>query len=300
MTLHRAAPYALVLPLTLALGCGATGGQPGEPDPADSGAAAFPPDGQHVLYIGHSFGRPFAEGLPDLVAAAGIEGHTSSVVFRGGAGGAPQALWDDDGPNGAQREALDVLATGEVDLMVMICCSLSFLEEATLGTDPGIGLWMDAALEANPDTRFALAMPWPDYPEVDPDGNRTYPDAAAYASVWVDEALPLWHQLIADLRADHPGVEITNLPHGRAALDLRTRFEAGDLPEVEALSSATEASVFNDVKGHADDVLVDLGGLVWLGVLYGLEPGQYPPPAGYDTDLVEMAERIVEEDPYVW
>ena len=297
-------PTAVLAPLfvlcgTLAFGCATPDdpvGTPPDSGPIDTADTGGTPEGLTVLYIGHSFGRPFAEALPDFAEDAGVEGHVSHIVMRGGANGAPQALWDDDE---AREEALDILATGEVDVMVMICCSESFVAEETLGTDPAIGLWMDEALEANPDTRFALAAPWPDYPERYSDNTPSYPDAESYAEVW-EQYLSYWHLLIEDVRADYPGVAVTNLPHGRGAVELRTLYEADDLPEVVALTSWAQPSVFTDTKGHADQILLDLGTLVWLGVLYDLSPGQYPTPQGYETDLVGLAEQIVEEDPMVW
>ena len=158
---------------------------------------------------------------------------------------------------------------------------------------------MDEALAVNPDTRFALALPWPDYPERDPAGVETYPNADAYAAVWYG-GLAYWHALIEGLRTDYPEVPITNLPHGRAALELRALYETDALPEVDVLTSETQPSVFTDTKGHADDVLLELGTLVWLGVIYDLSVGQYPTPDGYETDLVSLAEQIVTEDPMVW
>lgn len=262
----------------------------------ETGDMVSPPQGLTVLYIGHSFGKPFATALPALTEAAGIEGHVAQAVKRGGVNGSPQGLWDDVE---AREEVLEILATGEVDVMVMICCSPRFMEEATIGTDPAIGLWMDEALAVNPDTRFALALPWPDYPERDPAGNATYPDADSYSAVWY-EGLSYWYALIDDLRANYPEVPIANLPHGRAALELRTLYEADNLPDVAELTSDTQPSIFTDTKGHADDVLVDLGTQIWLGVLYDLSPGQYPTLEGYDTDLVRLAEQVVAEDSMGW
>ena len=40
--------------------------------------------GKKVLYIGHSFGRPFARELPSFVEKAGIDNHVQEIVFRGG------------------------------------------------------------------------------------------------------------------------------------------------------------------------------------------------------------------------
>ena len=43
---------------------------------------AYAIDGMNSLLIGHSFFRPYAELLPDYSAAAGIAGHTQTIVFN--------------------------------------------------------------------------------------------------------------------------------------------------------------------------------------------------------------------------
>ena len=43
-----------------------------------------------------------------------------------------------------------------------------------------------------------------------------------------------WQQTVEALSA-YPGVEIFTIPHGRAAGELMTLFEAGELPDVNAL-----------------------------------------------------------------
>ena len=78
--------------------------------------ADVPSSGFKSLFIGHSFFRPFAEGMPDYVAAAGIAGHTQTVVFNGGSNGAPEALWN----NASKRDQIQgVLDQGDVDLFVL-------------------------------------------------------------------------------------------------------------------------------------------------------------------------------------
>ena len=54
------------------------------------------------------------------------------------------------------------LDTGEIDVLVMICCSPEFIE--TLDTDLAIWNFTDYAVEKNPSVRIGLAMPWKDYP----------------------------------------------------------------------------------------------------------------------------------------
>ena len=60
-------------------------------------------------------------------------------------------------------EIQNILAEGDTDLLVMICCSENFLESRQ--SDWAVENWIDYALSVNPDTDFALALPWPDYPE---------------------------------------------------------------------------------------------------------------------------------------
>lgn len=89
-----------------------------------------------------------------------------------------------------------------------------------------------------------------------------------YTSAATDEAFwerlrALWHAELGVLRADYPGVAITCLPHGRATIDLRIRFEAGTLPEVEIVIGRQEGTLFTDEKATPTRSLRDLGTLVW-------------------------------------
>ncbi|MEO1230612.1 MAG: hypothetical protein AAFZ18_17080 [Myxococcota bacterium] len=252
----------------------------------DGGVNTDPPPeaGLDTLYMGHSFGRPFAEQLTDFADRAGIPDHHQQIVFGGGSSGSPRALWDHPARSAEIKRRLE---SGQ-DVLVMICCSEGFVDGAG---DPAIRLWIDYALSRNPNTRIVLALPWLDFPE-------RYPSAAAYEATW-EQLRTLWHAEIETLRAEYPGVDITSLPHGRASIDLRIRFEAGTLPDVEVMTGRGEGSLFTDEKGHAGQTLRDLGTLVWLGALY---PGADLASAlatSYQTDLVSMAQAILIEDPFV-
>lgn len=241
-------------------------------------------DGLKALYIGHSFGRPFASRLPDVASSVGVA-HSQEIVMRGGEGGAPQALWDD---LEARAEAQELLDEEDIDVMIMICCSASFLED---GTDGAIRLWMDYALAQNPSTSFVLALPWPDFPE-------DYESDTEFAELW-HGGHALWHDLIDSLRASYPGVEISCLPHGRAALELRHLFEAGELSDVDTMTSSDGDAIFTDQKGHADQVLLDLGSLIWLGSIYDVDFSSHPIGEDYETDLIGIAETILAEDDHI-
>lgn len=241
-------------------------------------------DGLNTLYIGHSFGRVFASIMPDWARAAGVANHRQQIVMRGGANGAPLALWNDPA---AKAEAQAILEGGDIELLVMICCSTTFLED---GTDPGIRAWMDYALARNPNTQFALALPWPDFPE-------SYASAAEYAERWY-AGRDAWYALIDQLRADYPGVTIFSILHGRAALELRALFEAGELSDVDSMTSRRGDAIFTDEKGHSNQILRDLGVLVWVGSIYGVDVTGHPLVEAYETDIAGMAQTIVDEDEY--
>ena len=247
-------------------------------------------EGKKVLYIGHSFGRPFARELPSFVEMAGIDNHVQEIVFRGGPNGSPQSLWED--PK-VRVEIQDILAEGDTDLLVMICCSENFLESRQ--SDWAVENWIDYALSVNPDTDFALALPWPDYPE-------DYENNEAYSERIIEAHTSAWHPFIDDLRALYPQSEIQSIFHGRAALELRGLFESGSLPEISKMTSKRPPGLFKDRKGHAGQILVDLGTLIWLGTIYDIDIDDFPVSElkingeSYETDLLGMAQEILNDE----
>ena len=54
-------------------------------------------------------------------------------------------------------------------------------------------------------------------------------------------------------------------------------------------------SIFNDSLGHADDILVELGRLVWLRAIYGVDLSTYDYDPGYTVDLLAIADSIMDE-----
>lgn len=233
--------------------------------------------GYHSLFIGHSFFRPVANEMPFHAAQAGIAGHTQSVVFSGGASGAPQALWE----NAAKRAEIQaILDSGDVELFGM-----TYSPEYP--TTEGYENWIDYALDQNPDTRFFIGLPWADFPE-------NY-DAQTYAAIWIQAHATLWHPFVDQLRMRYPNSDIFCIPYGRSALELRQLFEAGNLPDVTALISNTQDSIFNDSKGHADDILIDQAALVWLNAIYDVDLDAYAWDPGYVTDIKAIAQQIADD-----
>ena len=247
-------------------------------------------EGKRVLYIGHSFGRPFARELPSFVEMAGIDNHVQEIVFRGGPNGSPQSLWED--PK-VRVEIQDILAEGDTDLLIMICCSENFLESRK--SDWAVENWIDYALSVNPDTDFALALPWPDYPE-------DYENNEAYSERIIEAHASAWHPFIDNLRDLYPQSVIQSIFHGRAAIELRGLFESGSLPEISQMTSKRPPGIFTDRKGHAGQILLDLGTLIWLGTIYDIDMNDFPVSElkingeSYETDLITIAQEILNNE----
>ncbi|MEL0327008.1 MAG: hypothetical protein VXA09_08420, partial [Burkholderiaceae bacterium] len=242
-------------------------------------------DEYNVLYIGHSFGRPFAQKLETFAHDSGFEDQASYIEFSGGASGAPDALWADD----EHRENIKAyLDTGEIDVLIMICCSIEFIE--TEGeSDAAIWSFASYALARNPDIRIGLAMPWKDYPQ-------DYDSAAEYRE-GADEAYAMWVNLANDLNADYPAADVFTINHGEAVYDLRAAYEAGELEEdVEQLTGPAQTSVFTDTKGHAGTITQDTGTLIWLHAVHGVEPNDAPAFPQWKSDIRAIAQAVVDKE----
>ena len=211
--------------------------------------------GYNTLYIGHSFGKPFADRLTDFAENSEIDGHSQDVTGRGGSEGSPQALWNNEE---TKLEIQGILDSGDIDLLIMICCSKDLIETRS---DSGITNWIDYALSKNSNTKFALALPWLTSPQ------GKYANAAEYANRWHGLHEKIWHPLIDELKKRYPETEIFCIPHGRAAIELRSQFEAGTLDDVDAMISNDGNAIFRDSLGHADRILLETPIAVCISVI---------------------------------
>ena len=238
-------------------------------------------DEYNVLYIGHSFGRRFAESLEDYAHVAGFEDHAQYIEFSGGESGSPGLLWEDRAHRANIKAYLD---TGEIDVLVMICCSPEFIQ--TLDTDQAVWNFTDYAVAQNPDVRIGLAMPWKDFPS-------SFENASEYAANSTLDLYPYWVNLSQNLSTDYPGTEVFTFHHGALAYELRDMFEAGELEgDVTKLQGNKATSIFTDDKGHAGSILEDAGTLIWLAAVHGVEPKDYPELDGWETDVRVVAQHV--------
>ena len=214
-----------------------------------------------------------ADGIPALATAAGIANHDHHQVTAGGQNGAPQNLWANP-TKGPQIRA--VLDEGDVDIFTMTSLP---------ATMDGFRLWIDYALAQNPNTRIGINIPWGPYPSL--------MDTAAYEANWEN----YYSNTLANidtLRLEYPGTEIFAIAYGRGAIELRKLLDAGNLPDVEAMSSSTAPSIFNDNLGHADDIHRDLNRLIWLRVIYDIDLNAMAYNPGYITDIKAIAQDITD------
>lgn len=238
-------------------------------------------EGLEVLYIGHSFGRPFAENLDTATGLAGIDGHEQHIIFSGGENGAPQAMWEKPEQQALIKEQLN---SGTVDVVVMICCSKELLETGGQSDQAVVDI-SRYALEQNPDTRIGLAMSWADYPDTYPsvDQHRARTDAG-----W------LGYQVLADRLSSELQTDVFAFYHGAATYEIRSMFEQGLLTDVTSLIGPRASSVFTDKKGHAGNIAKDTGTLIWLHAIYGVEPLDVAPIDKYEVDIRQIAAAVLE------
>lgn len=240
--------------------------------------AIFRPDvntGFDTFLMGHSFFSPFSEAMYFHPENAGFVDHTQQHFYSWNASGAPEALWNH---NSKRATIQGILDAGDVDLFGMTY-------HPTYPGPDGYLNWVDYALEQNPDTRIVIAIPWLQGP--------MSMDTATFATTWYGQVETDGHALIELLRSQHPGADISVMPYGEAAIVLRQMFDAGELPDVTQLHHDV-TGIFTDQKGHAAPILVELGSLVWLKALYGVDLSTYDYDPGYQTDLKAVAEAIVD------
>lgn len=250
-------------------------------DPASPACGAPDPgDGFDSLFIGHSFFRPMAEEMAVLAPAAGFDEHTQTVVFSGGATGAPQGLWIQDGK---RTEIQGVLDTGTIELFGMTY-------HPSHPTLEGYRNWIDYALVDNPDVAVFIAIPW----LTDPVDFT----AAAYDAAYTAGYPGIVSVLIDPLRSEYPDTTIFAIPYGFSAVELYNRWDAGTLTDVSELVGSNGSGVFRDDFGHADLILEDLSSLVWLQAIYGVDLATFDAGYPWTLDLNAIAASILaEHDP---
>jgi len=132
-------------------------------------------------------------------------------------------------------------------------------------------------------------MPWKDYPS-------DYEDATEYRN-GSDQGYGAWKRLASNLSADYPSADVFTFHHGAVAYELREMFEAGELEgDVNKLQGPKQTSVFKDKKGHAGEIMIDTGTLIWLHAIHDVEPLDVPEFTQWNTDIRVIADSLLDEE----
>ncbi|MDC3298089.1 hypothetical protein OAU99_01795, partial [Candidatus Poseidoniaceae archaeon] len=71
--------------------------------------------------------------------------------------------------------------------------------------------------------------------------------------------------------------------------------EAGELEGDVNKLQGWNNSVFTDAKGHAGQIMIDTGTLIWLHAVHGVEPLDLPEFTQWNTDIRVIADSVLNE-----
>jgi hypothetical protein len=234
--------------------------------------------GSYGLYMGHSFFKPAAFGLLEVIPDTNVVNHTGCTVMSGGENGSPKLLWENSRALAAGKKFFN---SGKVELLVMTC----FSEKDSAVKH--YSQWFDYALKQNPKTSLMIAMPW---------GKHLYRASVKELQESEKNCKKFYEGIIQPLRKKYPKNKILFCPYGLGVYELITRFKKGELPGVKHVlnpnrkarkkSDQANDQLFKDELGHGGDLISHLNTLVWLQTIY-------------DYDISTLKKQRVEGLPHV-
>ena len=243
--------------------------------------------GYNGLYMGHSFFRPSAADLLNVIPDTRIINHTETIVMQGGQGGSPGFLWDNEENRAKGQKVLD---SGETDLLVM-----TYYSPADSSVED-YSKWFDYALSKNPDMTFMIGIAWGKGPHKADGGSLQDHERRVTA---------LHDLLVVKLRKKYPDNRILYCPYGLGVYELIRRLQNNELPGVKhvlnpdkkarAKSKQNKEQLVNDELGHGGELVARLGALLWLQTLYDYDISTMKPQnvAGLpDIDINEIAAAV--------
>lgn len=203
--------------------------------------------------------------VPTMAERAGIAGHTQVAL----------TLDPDDEKRAAEIEA--ALSGDRVDLLGLPV-SLSILGQA----EQFIPI-MDQAVAVNPRMQFMILIPGP----------MNIPVRDVKRVRWVGDGFHerVFEAIVRKLRTRYPSNRIICAYYGRTGMELKTRFEAGELPGVSALVG--EQGVFRTEAGAPGPVLDDLNAMLTLSLIYGVDLTGKDLGLAYQADLGAMLKTVL-------
>lgn len=243
--------------------------------------------GYNGLYMGHSFFKPSAEKLLEVIPDSSVVNHTEYIVMQGGQGGSPGFLWDNERNRAKGQTYLD---SGKADLLVM-----TYYSPADSSIEH-YSRWFDYALSKNPKMTFMVTIPWGKNPHKLDKGALTGKGARSAV---------LHDSLIVPLRKKYSKNKILYCPYGMGVYELVARFHDGKLPGVKYVlnpdrrgrtqSKQKNEQLVNDELGHGGALVGKLGALLWMQTLYGCDLSSMKPQRVEglpEVDLNEIAAGV--------
>ena len=241
--------------------------------------------GYNMLLIGNSFFKPYAEKLDKLSIIAGFENHSSTRITRGGENGRPINFWNDSNSNEHQqiKAALDA---GNIDVFGMTA------GHETDDRIEGHRLWINYALQKNPNITIFIAIPQIDFPadweeRAQEYGFNTIQELYDY---FVNDIVH--NEMVDILRIEFPSTKIFTIPTGWTSVNLDQMNINNELLDDITRFGPQPTSLFVDNKGHQGDIIRETGSLLWLNNIYGVDLSTFSYKTGFNTDLHEIAKQI--------
>ncbi|HCE44251.1 MAG TPA: hypothetical protein DET40_11945 [Lentisphaeria bacterium] len=234
------------------------------------------------LYMGHSFFMPIAEKFKQHPPRCGFTGYRQFTAGAGGDQGAPGNIWKRLAADAPVRKLIEA---GQVDAIVLTYYPNSGSELSDYER------WVDYGLKYNAGTQFYVVAPWPKYnhtslAEFEKDGQKHY---------------AIIKGIIEQLQKKYKDTKFTCIPQGLGVIELRRRFEKGEIPELAGLckedASKKEGEfLFIDKLGHGDKMIHTLSQLIWLAVIFNVDVRTYDWDTGYkkNIDLKTLAWQVAQ------
>lgn len=238
--------------------------------------------GYNCLFMGHSYFYHIIKNVDHHAANLGLSNHEQFNVFHGGANGAPGKLWKS--PKNDVAHAKTLLKTGDVELLALTAHHIeSDFEDYKL--------WIDLALDHNPNTIIVIQSPWPTKQ------NKTLEQYTSDAL----EGQKRIYAMIDKLRLEYSGTRIMGVPQGQWMVDLWNLYEDKKLPELTQFVANTKPApnaLFRDDFGHGGELAESEGVFIWLNVIYGINLNNYACSTKTKYDLKALSQKICDNDPY--
>ena len=253
--------------------------------------------GYHMLLIGNSFFKPYADHLNTLATEANLNEHNSTVVKRGGEYGRPINLWNDS--NTEEHQLIkSTLDQGNIEVFGM---GAGYDIDSDNPTE-GHSAWINYALQNNPNIIIFIAIPTFDFPNGESNGTR--PDWNTFASdngfnsiqefydYYVNEMVH--KEIVDELRLEFPSTKIFTIPTGWATINLAQLKLDNQLLDDISMFGPKSSSIFTDQKGHQGQIVIETGTMIWLNSIYNVDLSSFIYDTGFNTDLHAIAQDIID------